>query len=168
MRQRVLRPCCKYLFFWIKDNLKIKRVLVISSVRLRSLTLLVVKLLVLFVITTITTVRKKMKIFPCFLAIKTLLWRVKRKEKRRLFNWIALNSSLETYENIVQNFFSFNCCSCKYLYFGWWRPPFFVSAVFRFLLWSLIVFSDKKVKVFTAYRGAKPKLEKAEEAGKRR
>ena len=81
-RQRVLTPSCKYLFFWIKDNLKIKRVLVISFVRLWSLTLLVVKLLVLFVITTITTVRKNMKLFPCFLAIKTLLWRVKRKEKK--------------------------------------------------------------------------------------
>ena len=108
-RQRVLTPSCKYLFFWIKDNLKIKRVLAISFVRLRSQTRLGTKLLVLFVITTITTVRKKMKLFPCFLAIKTLLWRVKRKEKKRLLNWIALNSSLETYENIVQNFFSFNC-----------------------------------------------------------
>ena len=108
VRQRVLTPSCKYLFFWIKDNLKIKRVLAISFVRLWSLTLLVVKLLVLFVITTITTVRKKMKLFPCFLAIKTLLWRVKKKEKKRLFNWIALNSSLETYENIAQKFFPFN------------------------------------------------------------
>ena len=81
VRQRVLTPSCKYLFFWTRDNLKIKRVLAISFVRLWSLTLLVVKLLVLFVIIT-TTVRKKMKLFPCFLAIKTLLRRVKRKEKK--------------------------------------------------------------------------------------
>ena len=138
VKQRVLTPSCKYLFFWIKDNLKIKRVLAISFVCLRSQTRLVTKLLVLFVITTITMVRKKMKLFPCFSAIKTLLWRVKRKEKRRLFNWIALNSSLETYENIVQKFFPFNSGTITFgtqllvSLFWWWQPPFFVSALFRF------------------------------------
>ena len=79
-----------------------------------------------------------------FLAIKTLLWRTKRK--KGLFNWITLNSSLETYQNTI--FYPSNCGDNKFWHpavsidFSWWKTNHGELFLLFLVSSSLIAFSD--------------------------
>ena len=165
MRQRVLTPSCKYLFCWMKDSWKIKRYwrspLSVAGLYRYFLWNYLICLWSLFQRWLKDTLRRissheckkkkrkkkekrKKKVKLLFLAIKTLLWRTKRK--KGLFNWITLNSSLETYQNTI--FYPSNCGDNKFWHpavsidFSWWKTNhgelfslFLVSS-------SLIAFSD--------------------------
>ena len=121
MRQRVLTPSCKYLFCWMKDSWKIKRYwrspLSVAGLYHYFLWNYLICLWSLFQRWLKDTLRRissheckkkkrkkeKKSETPFFSQLRHFCGGL--KEKKRLFNWITLNSYLETYENTVVNFF---------------------------------------------------------------